>query len=241
MTWVMENSRSTENDRLVLIAIANEADDFGFNAWPGKKRLESASNSSKSTVTRSLKRLEALGELIVARRSGRRASNHYALVMDRDWHMVREELAREMGNKPCTITDASLVEANEKVSPVNPFEKKEKVSPVNPLVMHNGVSSDTISTQKGVIKVSPVTPDPRPLVIINKNNNTYAFSARAVCDDDLGAGDVSPDTLDPFREMTREQRRNVLASLREHRPGVLNPPSGARTSSPGEAAQAAMG
>ena len=65
MTWVFMHSPATGNDRLVLLAIADEADDEGLNARPGVRRIADKSRADVSTAIRCTARLEAGGELLV--------------------------------------------------------------------------------------------------------------------------------------------------------------------------------
>lgn len=83
MIEVFRNSKSSGNDRLVLLAIADEADDEGRNAFPSVRRLAAKANCHTETVTESLKRLEALGELEVTRpeRQGRGRFNRYKVLL----------------------------------------------------------------------------------------------------------------------------------------------------------------
>lgn len=82
--WVYEYSEATGNDRLVLLAIADEADDDGTNAFPGIKRIAHKARVPERTVMRSLERLEASGYLVVHRpeQRGRGRFNSYVVAMD---------------------------------------------------------------------------------------------------------------------------------------------------------------
>lgn len=83
--WVWEHSETTGNDRLVLLAIADEADDDGTNAYPSIERLASKVRVNRATILRSITRLEDLGELAVTRpeKYGRGRFNVYAVRMGR--------------------------------------------------------------------------------------------------------------------------------------------------------------
>lgn len=85
MNWVFEQSPTTANDRLVLIAIADEADDDGTNAYPSVDRIAMKARLNKRTTMRCLERLEAAGELIVHRpeKRGRGHYNTYVVVMEK--------------------------------------------------------------------------------------------------------------------------------------------------------------
>lgn len=82
-TWVYEHSEATGNDRLVLLAIADEADDDGRNAFPGIDRIGHKARVPKRTTMRCLERLEASGDLVVNRpeQRGRGHHNTYVVVM----------------------------------------------------------------------------------------------------------------------------------------------------------------
>lgn len=81
--WVYEHSPATGNDRLVLLAIADEADDDGTNAYPSVDRIAHKARLNKRTTMRCLERLEADGGLIVHRpeKRGRGHFNTYMVVM----------------------------------------------------------------------------------------------------------------------------------------------------------------
>lgn len=84
-TWVWQNSDSNGNDRIVLLAIADEADDDGGNAYPSMERLATKCRVNRATVMRSVRRLEEQGELLVLRPDeyGRGKFNVYCVLMGR--------------------------------------------------------------------------------------------------------------------------------------------------------------
>lgn len=84
-TWVWQQAECRGNDRLTLLAIADEADDDGF-CYPGIPRLAKKARVARSTVIECLKRLEAGGHILVKRpaRRGQGHHNEYLCVMDRD-------------------------------------------------------------------------------------------------------------------------------------------------------------
>jgi hypothetical protein len=79
MSDVFDYSEATGNDRLVLLAIADEADDDGTNAYPGVATLARKVRLPERTVMRCLDRLESGGELSVIRpeKPGRGKYNRY--------------------------------------------------------------------------------------------------------------------------------------------------------------------
>lgn len=88
MTWVFEHSQSQGSARLVLLAIADRADEDGHDAWPSLAWLASKAKVSERTVRRALRELEAMGELRTGRQRGGstytrpdRRPNAYQIVM----------------------------------------------------------------------------------------------------------------------------------------------------------------
>lgn len=81
MNWVWEHSDAAGNERLVLLAIADNADDDGSNAWPSRATLAAKTLLDERTVRRIIKRLEAAGRLRVESGNGRTHSNRYTVVM----------------------------------------------------------------------------------------------------------------------------------------------------------------
>jgi hypothetical protein len=66
MTWVWDHSLSEGNDRLVLLAIADQCDDSGRQAWPTYERLMQKTRiASRTTISACLSRLQERGELKV--------------------------------------------------------------------------------------------------------------------------------------------------------------------------------
>ena len=77
-SWVWRHSAATGSSRLVLLAIADIADDEGF-AFPGINHLAGKSKLSPKTTRRQIVELEKLGELTVERRAGH--GNRYVVTM----------------------------------------------------------------------------------------------------------------------------------------------------------------
>lgn len=65
---VLNHSRAQGTDKLVLLGIANHDGDGG--SWPAIATLARYANRSESAVIRSLRRLEASGELVTHRNAG---------------------------------------------------------------------------------------------------------------------------------------------------------------------------
>lgn len=82
-SWVYQDSEARGNERLVLLAIADEANDDGTNAYPGIATIAHKARLNERTTMRCLDRLEEAGRLKVVRpeRKGRGYSNTYVVVM----------------------------------------------------------------------------------------------------------------------------------------------------------------
>jgi hypothetical protein len=77
MTRVWDESKQDSTALLVLLAIADKANDWG-HAWPGRLHLKKYARCEMSTVSRLIEKMEADGELFVCRKKGR--GNHYAIL-----------------------------------------------------------------------------------------------------------------------------------------------------------------
>jgi hypothetical protein len=66
ISWVLEHSESAGAARHVLISIANHADQFGQNSYPGMRRIAREGNlRSLHSVVDGIAQVEDLGELLV--------------------------------------------------------------------------------------------------------------------------------------------------------------------------------
>ena len=74
MTWVWEHSQSVGNERLVLLALADHADDERWEAWPDIARLALKTRLSERTVQRCIVSLSQRNELEVRRQQGGKAT-----------------------------------------------------------------------------------------------------------------------------------------------------------------------
>lgn len=81
MSWVWQHSTSEGIDRLVLLAIADAADDDGGNAWPSVATLARKTRVDPRTVQRAVRRLVAVGELTMRSNAGRNGVNVYRVTM----------------------------------------------------------------------------------------------------------------------------------------------------------------
>ena len=86
--WVWHNSPAAGAELLVLLAVADSAEDDGTNAWPSVATLAAKVRMSDRTVQRHLHALERTGQITVERQVGGtpgwrsdRRPNRYAVVM----------------------------------------------------------------------------------------------------------------------------------------------------------------
>lgn len=82
ISWVWERSRAEGTDRLVLLAIADSANDDGGNAWPSVATLAGKAKVSERTVQRSIRALVLLGEVSVDQNAGWHGTNVYTVRTD---------------------------------------------------------------------------------------------------------------------------------------------------------------
>lgn len=81
MAWVWAHSRSEPTDRLVLLAIADCANDAGAEAYPSLATLTTKTGLHERSIQRSLNRLVGIGELTVQPRGGPHGCNRYRVTM----------------------------------------------------------------------------------------------------------------------------------------------------------------
>lgn len=79
-SWVWDHATTVGgNDLLVLLAIADHADDTGANAWPSIATLARKTRINERTVQRIIRRLTDAGHLLVRATTGGRRSNRYTI------------------------------------------------------------------------------------------------------------------------------------------------------------------
>jgi hypothetical protein len=76
MTDVWEKSTHTSSDLLLLLALADNANDEGY-CWPGIDKLCKKTRLSESTVIRRTRAIEKSGELVVKRSRRQGNKNHF--------------------------------------------------------------------------------------------------------------------------------------------------------------------
>ncbi len=85
MSWVFGSSSATGNDRLILLALADEANDSGSSCYPGIPLLAKKSRVTERTAQRCLERLVDQREILIHRpeRQGRGRFTRYVVLMGR--------------------------------------------------------------------------------------------------------------------------------------------------------------
>lgn len=147
MNWVFEHSDATGNDRLVLLALADEADDEGKDAYPSVQRVATKARVPKPTVLRCLKRLEEAGRLRVIRPEtrGRGRFNRYELVL---------ENGREVTPFPGSTEDNEMTQGTVQKGP-------QRSTPVaNPNLTHRPIDPETLLPPSAPPPSEPVAPRP---------------------------------------------------------------------------------
>ena len=93
VSYVLQYSKTKLWDRLVLIALANHANDRALS-WPAVQTIAHEAGIGERTTQRALRRLEALGEISpsVSRSLGGRKSTEYLLSGYEEW---RRSVSRE--------------------------------------------------------------------------------------------------------------------------------------------------
>lgn len=81
ISWVWEHSNTEPTERLVLLAIADCANDAGAEAYPSLATLAKKTGLSIRSVQRALRRLVECGELIVNANAGPHGCNRYRVTM----------------------------------------------------------------------------------------------------------------------------------------------------------------
>src|SRR4051812_47595730 len=76
---VWKHSKSTGNDRIVLLVLADHAGDEERLAWPSVELMAKKANCAERTVQRSLKSLVDLGEIAVHATASARRPTIYRL------------------------------------------------------------------------------------------------------------------------------------------------------------------
>ena len=166
-TWVIEHSQHQATAYTLLLMIANHTDREGQGCFASLKTLAKEARISEHSVPRLLRKLEASGELIIERGTGRGNSNTYRL--------------------PGVKTDI--------LSPFI-AEKSVTLSPFNSVKSDKRVTLPTIKSDKrltlSAIKTDSLTPKMGTSVLtvnsININGNENSFFSNKEDEDENAPG-----------------------------------------------------
>lgn len=132
MTWVWDHAQVKGGELLLLLAIADHADDEGRNAWPSLNRLVERTRVDRRTVQRLLRSLERNRLIMIEPSAGPHRTNRYTVLIqsNRDsgdypqgvYNPVAKEAERHPGNMPpaAPSPSASRHLAAQRVAPAPP-------------------------------------------------------------------------------------------------------------------------
>ena len=80
MTRVWQHSQQSGTALVLMLAIADHANDDGFMAWPSISSLARKARTSERQVYRLVSQLTEVGELEVRRRAGPHGTNLYRVL-----------------------------------------------------------------------------------------------------------------------------------------------------------------
>ena len=78
-TWVFDHSQSRNGDRVVLLVLADHADDERWECWPSQGRMARKANMATRSVKRCIDNLVRLGEVKILTRGTGRVSSRYRI------------------------------------------------------------------------------------------------------------------------------------------------------------------
>jgi hypothetical protein len=109
MSRVWDESKMASTELLLLLALADHANDYG-TCYPGIEHLAHKTRKSERQVKRLLVKLEAAGELFIPHRNGgRETANRYFIVCG----LSQEEIEQTLVNQPFKNVEISPSEAAE--------------------------------------------------------------------------------------------------------------------------------
>jgi len=145
MTAVWDHSRAKGSALLLLLAIADNANDYGL-AWPGIETLAQRTRIGKRATIKQLEKLEKTGELMIYRRSGQH--NHYILNVNATDEMravAISALAAKLGESVEAIKSGLLPLVN----PSSPVTESSLVNSSSPVDEPTGERQFTTTGESG--------------------------------------------------------------------------------------------
>lgn len=110
-TLAWEHSKAAGNARLVLLVLADRANEIG-ECWPSVSDIVSRTKASERTVQAALRELEELGEIEVNYNRGRRGSNMYRITIKPSFPKTPARIAPPADSAPSTDSELSETPAD---------------------------------------------------------------------------------------------------------------------------------
>jgi len=159
VTRVWEHSKQSSTDLLLLLAIADHADDDGV-CWPGIPRLAAKTRTSERQTIRNVEKLAQSGEIFLSRQCGRGNSNLYFITVG----LPQDEITRilqsrfDMGHEAFAMAE-SIINTALKGDADDRFYQEKKVTPVT---LKGDIQRKKVTpvTLKGDIAMSPEPLEP---------------------------------------------------------------------------------
>lgn len=175
MSWVWKNGPTEPTDRLVLLAIADHADDHG-RAYPSMSGIAEKACVTERGARGIVRRLEASGWISTKVGGGRGGKSHYTVIMDEN--PERETRNAKPGNRNPERETRKLTTVNPEADDTKPGTRvppnhqgtikepsKTRVKPVDVLceVLSPQVAQDFIDHRKAIRK--PLTAKAAQLIV----------------------------------------------------------------------------
>lgn len=216
LTWVFHESPAEGFERLVLLALADEADDDGTNAYPSTRRIARKAKVGLGSVPAIVRRLEDAGHVTVERptKRGRGHVNRYTLLFGpnvrepnistpRNVQKCSEALPKSaLTHRPVTTERTS----QRKTEQFTPTYDGLSVLARRLVDVCTGDREETVPEAAGVISLLRKHYDDRAidgaigtcsLLATPPRLPRYVFT---VCRDQIDTGTYIPDLMEQFRE-----------------------------------------
>jgi hypothetical protein len=169
MAWVWDRSPVAGTELLMLLAIADQTNDDGRDAWPSIDNLAKRTRLNRRTVQRVLQRLTAAGHIAIEEGGGRRR-NRYWIVMtnpvDNQANTVdklstpaadRHPRQNATGGTPATpgVTEPRHPTPGAAVSPVTSYPVQIPSTTAPPDPNGGGSGGDIADTRAGAVLAMP--------------------------------------------------------------------------------------
>lgn len=117
INYIFENSKTVGSARVLMLAIADMANDDG-ECWPGKAKLHSKVNVSVRMITRLIQECERLGELAVIQGEQNQTNRYLVIGVAAEKRVEKARPAREKKPRAKRVTsDTSVTSAPQDITP----------------------------------------------------------------------------------------------------------------------------